>query len=127
MDQANRYLSNQRLNAFFGPSSTFQGSEPLAVTKQRRDLVKGFQDNSPEGTNLGGLFRLQQMQDPRQNFHLFDDGYHTPAMKQPHHPSFILNDPREQAVTMAMHPEQQGIRPNLHALRQLLEIIQARK
>ena len=102
MDQANRYLSNQRRDAFFGPSSTFQANEPLAVTKQRRDLVKGFQDNSPEGTDLGGLLRLQQMQDPRQNFHLFDDGFHTPAMKQPHHPSFILNDPRKQAIAQIM-------------------------
>jgi hypothetical protein len=124
---ANRFLNNQRLNAFFGPSSTFNGSEPLALTKQRRDMVKGFVDRSPEGSNLASLFQLQQMQDPRENFYLFEDGYHTPVTKQPHHPSFILNDPRKQAVAQAMYPEQQGIKPNLNALQQLLEIIQARK
>jgi hypothetical protein len=122
----NAYLNNERLNAFFGPSSTYQQNEPLAMTRQRRDLTKGFKDSSDEG-GLASLLRMQQMEDPRESFYPFEDGYHTPAMKQPHHPSFMLNDIRKQAIAGAMYPEQQGIRPNLNAVQQLLEIIQARK
>ena len=122
----NAYLNNERLNHFFGPKSTYQRNEPLAMTRNRRDLVKGFEDSSDEG-GLASLLRMQQMKDPRDDFYPFEDGYHTPAMKQPHHPSFMLNGIVKQALGRAQYPQQQGIRPNLNAVQQLLEIIQARK
>ena len=81
-----------RLDAAF---RTFNKDEPLDVTKNRRDIAKGFVDSSPEGTDLSEIMRLQKMDDPRDSFTLFEDGFHTPAMKQPHHPSFVLNDPRK--------------------------------
>jgi len=124
MDNAQRQLALQRLQAFF---QTFKPGEPLAVTRQRRDLVKGFVDRSEEGNSLIDLLQMNQMAHPRELFGLYDDGFHTPAMKQPHHPSFMLNDPRKQAIARMLYPEQRGIRPNRNAIEQLLEILQARK
>ena len=43
------------------------------MTKNRRDLVKGFVDNSAEGTNLDSLIQMQNARDPRELFHLFPD------------------------------------------------------
>lgn len=115
----------ERLVEFF---KTFQRDEPFALTKNRRDLVKGFRDTSEEGNDLSELIRMRNDKDPRDSFYLFDDGFHTPAPKQPSHPSFILNDPRKQAMAMARFPNQQRPAPtNRGIVEQLLEIIGARK
>ena len=115
----------ERLLEFF---RTFDKNEPFAVTKNRRDLVKGFVDTSAEGTNLDSLIQMQNARDPRELFQLFPDGFHTPATKQPRHPSFILNDPRRQAVAQAMYPNQQRPAPtNRGIVEQLLDIVQARR
>ena len=65
--------------------------------------------------------RLQKMDDPRDSFTLFEDGFHTPAMKQPHHPSFVLNDPRKQAIAQLLFPDQKGFKPNRNAVEQLID------
>ena len=113
-----------RLDAAF---RTFNKDEPLDVTKNRRDIAKGFVDSSPEGTDLSEIMRLQKMDDPRDSFTLFEDGFHTPAMKQPHHPSFVLNDPRKQAIAQLLFPDQKGFKPNRNAVEQLIDHVAARQ
>lgn len=125
-DEIFEFLAKQRLNHAF---DRFEQGEPLAVTKQRMDLAKGFTDNSEEGNSLRSIMMMNESEDPREMFYLFDDGYHTPADKQPQHESFTLNDEMEQAATMAMHPDQEPAPffPNEIIRDQHLDIMSARK
>ena len=98
-----------------------------SVTKNRVDLTKGFVDSSNEGSDLSTLLGMQEMKDPREAFYLFDDGFHTPALKKPSHPSFRLNDLREQAITQARFPDESPGATNKGIVEQLLQIVEARK
>ena len=124
MEPGKEFEAQQKLLEFF---KTFQNDEPLAVTKNRVDLTKGFVDSSNEGSDLSTMLGMQQMKDPREAFYLFDDGFHTPALKRPSHPSFRLNDLREQAITQARFPEESPGATNRGIVEQLLEIVGARK
>jgi hypothetical protein len=114
----------QRLLEFF---KTFQQGEPLAVTKNRRDLTKGFVDNSEEGNDLGSLLDMNSSENPRELFSMFSDGFHTPANKQPSHPSFRLNGLKKQIAAQQRFPNQSIGSPDRGVVEQLLDIIGARK
>jgi len=124
MEPGKEFIAQQRLLEFF---KTFQNNEPLEVTKNRVDLTKGFVDSSNEGSDLSTLLGMQEMKDPREAFYLFDDGFHTPALKKPSHPSFRLNDLREQAITQARFPDESPGATNKGIVEQLLQIVEARK
>ena len=124
MEPGKEFIAQQRLLEFF---KTFQKNEPLEVTKNRVDLTKGFVDSSNEGSDLSTLLGMQEMKDPREAFYLFDDGFHTPALKKPSHPSFRLNDLREQAITQARFPDESPGATNKGIVEQLLQIVEARK
>ena len=123
--KANEKVDRMRLNAAF---ATFQRGEPFAVTKQRVDKAKGFVDNSPEGTSLQYLQQFHDAEDPRDLFQHFPDGFHTPALKQPKHETFLLNDPRKQAVASAMYPDQKRNRDlSVETVEQFLDRVEGRK
>lgn len=124
LSEKNRFLNRQRLEEAF---ATFKPHEPLAVTKQRRDRAKGFVDTSPEGNVLIDLIRMNASSNPMEEFVLYEDGYHTPAQKQPHHPSFMLNSPMKQVIGNLLYPDQKGIRPTRNVIEQFLDIVGARK
>lgn len=98
------FINNRRKDEAF---DRFTPNEPLALTKQRIDRSKGFIDNSPEGQGLGILQMINRSNNPKDFLQLFSDGFHSPARKQPSHPSFILNDSQRQAISMALHPDQE--------------------
>ena len=123
--KANEKVDRMRLNAAF---ATFQRGEPFAVTKQRVDKAKGFVDTSPEGTSLQYLQQFHDAEDPRDLFQHFPDGFHTPALKQPKHETFLLNDPRKQAVASAMYPNQKRNRDlSVGTVEQFLDRVEGRK
>ena len=123
--KANEKIDRMRLNAAF---ATFQRGEPFSVTKQRVDKAKGFVDNSPEGNSLHYLQQFHDAEDPRDLFQHFSDGFHTPAFKQPKHETFVLNDPRKQAVASAMYPNQKRSRDlGPETVDQFLERVEGRK
>jgi len=123
MELGREQQANQRLLEFF---RTFKGDEPLAVTKNRVDLTKGFVDTSNEGADLTTLLAFQK-DDPRAKFTLFEDGFHTPAFKRPSHPSFRLNSIDKQAVTQAQFPEDKLGDLTKIISDQLLDVIGQRK
>ena len=125
MTDAEKLIHQMRLDDAF---DTFDPNEPYDVTRQRRDRAKGFVDNSPEGRDLASIIQMQQFNNPRALFHLFDDGFHTPAMKQPSHPSFMLNDPIEKAISQMRWPNQvPGSGTTRNTIEQLLDSIYNRK
>jgi hypothetical protein len=125
MERANKQVDQYRLTQAF---STFKPGEPLAVTKQRMDIAKGFKDTSEEGNDLRMLGMINQSENPMEFFYHFDDGFHTPADKQPKHPSFQLNDVTQQAQALAYYGDQkkEGDMP-LSISDQVLDIAGARK
>ena len=124
MTDAEKLIHQLRLDAAF---ETFDPNEPYDVTRQRRDRAKGFVDTSPEGNILIDLIRMNASSNPMEEFVLYEDGYHTPAQKQPHHPSFMLNSPMKQVIGNLLYPDQQGIRPTRNVIEQFLDIVGARK
>jgi hypothetical protein len=123
--KANKQVDEQRLKEAF---ATFKKDEPFVVTKQRTDRAKGFKDTSPEGRSLSSIKRMQNAKDPKNMFYHFEDGFHTPATKQPKHETFVLNDPRRQAVARAMYPKQKRSKKlSKETTEQYLDIVSGRK
>jgi hypothetical protein len=65
MERANKQVDQYRLTQAF---STFKPGEPLAVTKQRMDIAKGFKDTSEEGNDLRMLGMINQSENPDGSF-----------------------------------------------------------
>ena len=101
--KANEKVDRARLNKAF---ATFQRGESFALTKQRIDMAKGFVDNSPEGTSISSIQQFHDAEDPKDLFFHFSDGFHTPAIKQPKHETFMLNSLAKQAIGRLQFPNQ---------------------
>ena len=123
--KANEKVDRARLDRAF---ATFERGEPFSVTKQRIDMAKGFKDTSVEGNSLMNIQQFHDARDPRDLFFHFSDGFHTPAVKQPKHETFLLNDPRKHAVARAMFPKQKRNSDlSTETVEQLLDRVSGRK